>query len=81
MRRCSMPTQLRESSRPKACCLGRAIGVDLPYQRVSRWEGRPPEPSQLFSYAFDGIFSFSVLPLKVRTGIGVMVSSSAFFTP
>ena len=71
-------TQLRESSRFSKGLLPWTgyRSVDLPYQRVSRVGGRTSwSPLQLFSYAFDGIFSFSVLPLKVWTGIGVMVSS------
>ena len=71
-------TQLRESSRFSKGLLPWTgyRSVDLPYQRVSRVGGQTSwSPLQLFSYAFDGIFSFSVLPLKVWTGIGVMVSS------
>ena len=49
--------------------------VELPYQRVSRSGGQTSwSPFKLFSYAFDGIFSFSVLPLKMWTGLGVLIS-------
>ena len=49
--------------------------VELPYQRVSRSGGQTSwSPFKLFSYAFDGIFSFSVLPLKVWTVLGVLIS-------
>ena len=71
-------TQLRESSRFSKGLLPWTgyRSVDLPYQRISRVGGRTSwSPLQLFGYAFDGIFSFSLLPLKVWTGIGVMVSS------
>jgi len=50
--------------------------VALPYQRVKREGGASSwSPLQLFGYAIDGIFSFSVLPLKVWTGLGLIVSS------
>jgi glycosyltransferase involved in cell wall biosynthesis len=49
--------------------------IEVPYQRVTRSSGQSSwSPLQLFSYAFDGIFSFSVLPLRVWTGIGIVVS-------
>ena len=49
--------------------------VALPYQRVKREAGATSwSPLQLFAYAIDGIFSFSVLPLKVWTGLGILVS-------
>jgi glycosyltransferase involved in cell wall biosynthesis len=49
--------------------------VELPYQRVSRVGGTTSwSPLKLFGYAFDGIFSFSVLPLKVWSVIGACVS-------
>jgi hypothetical protein len=49
--------------------------VELPYQRVSRSGGQTSwSPFKLVSYALDGIFSFSVLPLKVWTGLGVLIS-------
>lgn len=49
--------------------------VDLGYQR-------PPRPSgqsswnlrRLWIYALDGIFSFSLVPLRVWTGLGVLIS-------
>ena len=71
-------TQLRESSRFSKGLLPWTgyRSVELPYQRVSRAGGASSwSPLNLFSYAFDGIFSFSVLPLKVWTGLGVLVSS------
>ncbi len=50
--------------------------VELPYQRVKRVGGSTSwSPLKLFGYAFDGIVSFSVLPLKLWTGLGLAVSS------
>ena len=50
--------------------------VALPYQRLKREAGATSwSPLKLFAYAIDGIFSFSVLPLRVWTGLGLMVSS------
>ena len=44
-------------------------------RRVSRSGGTSSwSPLKLWSYALDGIFSFSVLPLKVWSVIGVLVS-------
>lgn len=70
-------TSLRESSRFSKGLLPWTgyRSVELPYQRVSRVGGTTSwSPLKLFGYAFDGIFSFSVLPLKVWTGIGAVVS-------
>lgn len=70
-------TRLRESSRFSKGLLPWTgyRSVELPYQRVSRVGGTTSRsPLKLIGYAFDGIFSFSVLPLKVWTGLGVLVS-------
>ena len=70
-------TQLRESSRFSKGLLPWTgyRSVELPYQRVSRSGGTTSwSPWKLWSYALDGIFSFSVLPLKVWSVIGAMVS-------
>ena len=70
-------TRLRESSRFSKGLLPWTgfRSVDLPYQRVSRSGGASSwSPLKLWSYALDGIFSFSVLPLKVWSVIGVLVS-------
>ena len=75
-------TQLRESSRFSKGLLPWTgyRSAELPYQRVTRAGGTTSwSPLKLFSYAFDGIFSFSVLPLKVWTGLGVLVSSFSLF--
>jgi glycosyltransferase involved in cell wall biosynthesis len=70
-------TRLRESSRFSKGLLPWTgyRSIEMPYERVSRSAGHSSwSPLQLFSYAFDGIFSFSVLPLRVWTGIGIVVS-------
>ena len=70
-------TRLRESSRFSKGLLPWTgyRSVELPYQRVSRSGGTTSwSPLNLWSYALDGIFSFSVLPLKVWSVIGVLVS-------
>ena len=70
-------TRLRESSRFSKGLLPWTgyRSVELPYQRVGRSAGSSSwSPLALWSYALDGIFSFSVLPLKVWSVIGVVVS-------
>ena len=70
-------TSLRESSRFSKGLLPWTgyRSVELPYQRVIRSGGQTSwSPFKLVSYAFDGIFSFSVLPLKVWTVLGVLIS-------
>ncbi len=70
-------TRLRESSRFSKGLLPWTgyRSIEMPYERVTRSAGHSSwSPLQLFSYAFDGIFSFSVLPLRVWTGIGIVVS-------
>jgi len=70
-------TRLRESSRFSKGLLPWTgyRSVELPYQRVMRSGGSTSwSPLKLWSYALDGIFSFSVLPLKVWSVIGVIVS-------
>lgn len=70
-------TSLRESSRFSKGLLPWTgyRSVELPYQRVSRGGGQTSwSPFKLMGYALDGIFSFSLLPLKVWTGIGVLMS-------
>ena len=69
--------RLRESSRFSKGLLPWTgyRSVELPYQRVSRVGGTTSwSPLKLFGYAFDGILSFSVLPLKVWSVIGASVS-------
>jgi glycosyltransferase involved in cell wall biosynthesis len=49
--------------------------VNIPYLRPPRSSGTSAwNPRQLWLYALDGIFSFSVLPLKVWTLLGLVIS-------
>jgi dolichol-phosphate mannosyltransferase len=49
------------------------------YERDARWSGDPRvSVAKLFGLAFDGIFSFSTLPLRLATLLGLVVSLSAF---
>ncbi len=50
--------------------------VELSYRRFIRSGGKTSwSPWKLCNYALDGIFSFSVLPLKVWTFLGISVST------
>jgi dolichol-phosphate mannosyltransferase len=49
------------------------------YERDARWSGTPRvSVARLFRLAFDGIFSFSNLPLRLATMLGLVVSLAAF---
>ena len=49
------------------------------YERDARWSGEPRvSVARLFHLAFDGIFSFSNLPLRLATLLGLVVSLAAF---
>ncbi|HJU87276.1 MAG TPA: glycosyltransferase family 2 protein [Gemmatimonadota bacterium] len=49
------------------------------YERDARWSGAPRVSiARLFRLAFDGIFSFSNLPLRLATLLGLIVSLAAF---
>lgn len=49
------------------------------YERDARWSGEPRvSVARLFRLAFDGIFSFSNLPLRLATLLGLVVSLAAF---
>ena len=53
--------------------------VEIPYSRVARAGGQTSWNSiKLWRYALDGIFSFSVRPLKVWGVIGVLISLLSF---
>ena len=53
--------------------------VEVPYSRVARTGGASSWSSlKLWRYALDGIFSFSVKPLKVWGVIGVVISLLSF---
>ena len=53
--------------------------VEIPYSRVARAGGSTSWSFlKLWRYALDGIFSFSVKPLKVWGGIGLLISLLSF---
>ena len=53
--------------------------VDVPYDRQERAAGRPQQTfRRLVRYAFDGLYSFSYLPLRLLTYIGPFVSGLGF---
>ena len=53
--------------------------VEIPYSRVARIGGATSwSPLKLWRYAMDGIFSFSVKPLKVWGVIGMLISLVSF---
>ena len=53
--------------------------VEIPYSRVARSGGQTSWSSfKLWRYALDGIFSFTVKPLKVWGVIGVLISLLSF---
>jgi dolichol-phosphate mannosyltransferase len=49
------------------------------YDRQERAAGEPKQSmKRLIKYALDAIFSFSYKPLRLMTGIGVIISASGF---
>ena len=53
---------------------------EISYKRIARKGGRSSwSPVKLFKYALDGIFSFSVLPLRVWGILGLSVSVFSLF--
>lgn len=70
-------TQMREASRFSKGLLPWTgyRSVELTYHRVSRTGGRTSwSPLNLWTYALDGIFSFSVVPLRVWSMVGMILS-------
>jgi len=54
--------------------------IGLEYERAARAAGEPKYSLQkLFKLAFDGLVSFSALPLRLATYLGFWVSAFAFF--
>ena len=75
-------TQMREFSRFSKGLLPWTgyQSIDITYKRINRIGGRSSwNPFKLWNYALDGIFSFSVIPLKVWTFIGISVSTVSLF--
>ena len=51
----------------------------VPYDRQERAAGRPQQTfRRLVRYAFDGVFSFSYLPLRILTYVGLFIGSCGF---
>jgi len=49
--------------------------VGVPYHRVSRYAGESKYPlTKMLRFAFDGITSFSVVPLRIVTAVGFVAS-------
>jgi dolichol-phosphate mannosyltransferase len=49
------------------------------YDRQDRAAGEPKQSlKRLIRYALDGIFSFSYKPLRIMTGMGILISSAGF---
>ena len=70
-------TDMRESSRfTKALIPWTGFNsIEIKYKRNNRYFGKTSwSPIKLWRYALDGIFSFSPLPLKVWTFLGLLVS-------
>ena len=73
-------TQMREATRfSKGLMPWTGYRVEISYSRVARLGGQSSWSSlKLWRYALDGIFSFSVKPLKVWGFIGVLISLVSF---
>ena len=70
-------TDMRESSRfTKALIPWTGYkSIDIKYQRDHRYAGKTSwSPIKLWRYALDAIFSFSPIPLKIWTFLGLLVS-------
>ena len=53
--------------------------ADVPYDRQERAAGQPQQTfRRLARYALDGLFSFSYLPLRVLTYMGIFVGTIGF---
>lgn len=53
--------------------------ADVPYDRQLRAAGQPQQTLQrLARYAFDGVFSFSYLPLRLLTYAGIFIGTCGF---
>jgi len=55
------------------------VRTDVPYDRKERVAGKPQQTfRKLVRYAFDGLFSFSHLPLRLLTYFGLIVAGIGF---
>jgi polyisoprenyl-phosphate glycosyltransferase len=72
-----MPERARFSKGLYAWVGFRSIGV--PYQVAARLHGETKwNYRKLFRFAFDGLTSFSTMPLRLATYVGVLISALAF---
>lgn len=72
-----MPERNRYLSGLRAYAGFKQIGVVV--ERGSRYRGKPRvSPGKLFKLAFDGIFSFSVIPLRIATIFGLVCAIVSF---
>ena len=75
-------TKMRESSRfIKALIPWTGFrSIEIKYKRENRYAGNSSwSPLKLWRYALDGIFSFSVIPLKLWSLLGLFVSTLSLF--
>ena len=75
-------TKMRESSRfIKALIPWTGFrSIEIKYKRDNRYAGKTSwSPIKLWRYALDGIFSFSVIPLKLWSLLGLFVSTLSLF--
>ena len=71
-------TEMRESSRFTKALLPWTgyKSIEISYERDNRYAGETSwSPLKLWRYALDGIFSFSPLPLKLWSFLGLLVST------
>ena len=74
---CQMPERNRYLSGLRAYVGFRQVGIAV--ERGSRYQGEPKVTvTKLFKLAFDGIFSFSVIPLRIATIFGFICAICAF---
>ena len=53
--------------------------TSITYEREARYQGKPKQTlSRLAKLALDGLFSFSILPLRLASILGLLVSGIAF---
>ncbi len=73
---CALPERNKYFSGLRVWTGLKSTGVT--YERASRYKGRPKPMSKLLSLGFDGIISFSYLPLRVASIIGFIFASISF---
>lgn len=74
---CQMPERHRYISGLRAWIGFRQIGIE--YDRGARFAGKPQMSiRRLFALAFDGIFSFSNVPLRTASYVGMVAALVAF---